>query len=204
MTGSRDLVVATRNGHKVREIASMLKEGFVVRDLSGFPQAPEIEETGSTFLENARLKAVGISEVVPGLVLADDSGLEVDALGGAPGVYSARFAGVQGDDAANNEKLVEALKNRSEAERTGRFRCVLVLARDGLVRAEFEGSVEGHLETRPRGSEGFGYDPLFVPKGFAETFAELGPDVKNRLSHRSQALKKLVAWLEQHPDEGKM
>ena len=192
-----ELVVATRNSHKTGEIAAMLKGRYVVKDLSAFPEAPEIEETGSTFAENARLKAVGISAVIPGMVLADDSGLEADALGGAPGVYSARFAGVQGDDAANNEKLVEALKNRLESERSGRFRCVLVLAQAGEVLAEFDGTVEGHLETRPRGSEGFGYDPLFVPQGFAETFAELGPEVKNKLSHRSQALKKLVAWLNQ-------
>jgi len=189
------LTVATRNGHKTQEIAEMLKERFVVRDLSGIAEAPEIEETGKTFAENAALKAVGISRVVPGMVLADDSGLEVDVLGGAPGVHSARYAGVQGDDAANNEKLIEALKGRPEAERRGRFRCVLVLAREGKVLAEFSGAVEGHLLEKPRGRVGFGYDPLFVPKGFAETFAELGPEVKNKLSHRARALDGLMEWL---------
>ena len=190
------LTVATRNGHKTQEIAEMLKERFVVRDLSGIAEAPEIEETGKTFAENAALKAVGISRVVPGMVLADDSGLEVDVLGGAPGVHSARYAGVQGDDAANNEKLMEALKGRPEAERRGRFRCVLVLAREGEVLAEFSGAVEGHLLEKPQGQVGFGYDPLFVPKGFAETFAELGPEVKNQLSHRARALDGLMEWLE--------
>ena len=189
------LTVATRNGHKTQEIAEMLKERFVVRDLSGIAEAPEIEETGKTFAENAALKAEGISRVVPGMVLADDSGLEVDVLGGAPGVHSARYAGVQGDDAANNEKLIEALKGRPEAERRGRFRCVLVLAREGKVLAEFSGAVEGHLLEKPRGRVGFGYDPLFVPKGFAETFAELGPEVKNKLSHRARALDGLMEWL---------
>jgi XTP/dITP diphosphohydrolase len=190
------LTVATRNGHKTQEIAEMLKERFVVRDLSGIAEAPEIEETGKTFAENAALKAVGISRVLPGMVLADDSGLEVDVLGGAPGVHSARYAGVQGDDAANNKKLIEARKGRPEAERRGRFRCVLVLAREGEVLAEFSGAVEGHLLEKPRGMVGFGYDPLFVPKGFAETFAELGPEVKNQLSHRARALDGLVQWLE--------
>lgn len=196
MSEPKLLVVATRNVHKTQEIAAMLKERFVVRDLSEVSGAPEIEETGETFSENATLKAVGISRVVPGLVLADDSGLEVDALGGAPGVYSARFAGAQADDAANNAKLVEALQKVDETARTGRFRCVMVLAREGEVLAEFDGAVGGTLIDKARGEEGFGYDPLFVPQGFAETFAELGSEIKNQLSHRARALKSFVNWLE--------
>ncbi len=190
------LLVATRNSHKTQEIAAMLKQRFVVKDLSGVSGAPEIEETGETFSENAALKAVGISKVVPGLVLADDSGLEVDALGGAPGVHSARYAGTQGDDAANNVKLVGALQEVDETARTGRFRCVMVLARDGEVLAEFDGALSGTLIDKARGNEGFGYDPLFVPQGFAETFAELGPEIKNQLSHRARALEKMVEWLD--------
>ena len=197
MNSSKLLIVATRNGHKTEEIAAMLGKRFMVRDLSAIPDAPEIEETGATFSENAALKAVGISRVVSGMVLADDSGLEVDALAGAPGVHSARFAGTQGDDEANNQKLMESLQGLPEAERTGRFRCVLVLARDGEVLAEFDGAVEGHLIEDLRGNAGFGYDPLFVPRGFAETFAELGPDVKNELSHRARALEGLVKWLDE-------
>lgn len=180
----------------------MLGEGVVVRDLSVVPGAPEIEETGATFAANAALKAVGISRVVSGLVLADDSGLEVDALGGAPGVHSARYAGVHGDDAANNAQLGRALAGRAEEERRGRFRCVMVLAREGEVLAEFEGAVEGHLIEAPRGEAGFGYDPLFVPEGFAQTFAELGAEVKNRLSHRARALEGLVHWLQSQAGTG--
>lgn len=200
MSERKHLTVATRNAHKVEEIAAMLIERFEVRDLSGIAEAPEIEETGSTFSANATLKAVGISRVVPGLVLADDSGLEVDALGGAPGVNSARYAGTHGDDAGNNAKLLEALGGRPEQERTGRFRCVMVLAQGGEVLAEFDGSVEGHLIVKQRGDGGFGYDPLFVPMGFAETFGELGAEVKNQLSHRARALDGLVKWLEETGD----
>jgi XTP/dITP diphosphohydrolase len=172
----------------------MLGDRFRVRDLSAVSGAPEVEETGTTFLENARLKALGTSAVVSGLVLADDSGLEVDALGGAPGVYSARYAGEDGNDAANNAKLMlgmDGVKNR-----TARFRCVMVLAHGDGVLGEFDGSVEGRIVDAARGGGGFGYDPYFVPDGHDETFAELGAEVKNTLSHRARALEKLVRWLE--------
>jgi XTP/dITP diphosphohydrolase len=172
----------------------MLGERLRVRDLSAVPDAPEVEETGTTFVANARLKALGISAVVPGLVLADDSGLEVDALGGAPGVYSARYAGKDGDDAANNAKLMQEMEGVED--RTARFRCMMVLSRGTEVLGEFDGSVEGRIVDAARGGGGFGYDPFFVPDGYNRTFAELGAEVKNTLSHRARALDKLIRWLD--------
>lgn len=189
------LVIATRNAHKVEEIAAMLGGSFDVRDLSALPDAPEVEETGTTFLANATLKALALSAITEDLVLADDSGLEVDALDGAPGVYSARFAGARADDLANNSKLIREMEGVVPARRTGRFRCVMVLARAGEVLAHFDGAVEGRLLEESRGEAGFGYDPLFVPDGHDLSFAELGPEVKNQLSHRARAVAQLVAWL---------
>ena len=190
------MLVATRNQHKTNEIAALLQDLFVVRDLSTLPDAPEVEETGSTFAANARLKALALSALVDDLVLADDSGLEVDALEGAPGVYSARYAGPDATDADNNRKLLGALKDTPPPQRTARFRCALVLARAGVVVAEFDGRVEGTLLDYPRGSQGFGYDPLFVPSGHSLTLAELGAETKNTLSHRANALQHFVGWVQ--------
>ncbi|NIP97533.1 MAG: RdgB/HAM1 family non-canonical purine NTP pyrophosphatase [Akkermansiaceae bacterium] len=189
------LLIATRNRHKTEEITDFLGKSIRVDDLSSFPEAPEIEETGATFAENSILKAVGISRVVKGLVLADDSGLEVDALNGCPGVYSARYAGPEADDGANNRKLIAALAGVPRDARTGRFRCVMAMAREGRVLAQFDGTVEGHLLEEPRGEAGFGYDPLFVPEGYEQSFAELGAEVKNHLSHRARALAQVMTWL---------
>ena len=141
------------------------------------------------------MKAVEISEQVPGLVLSDDSGLEVDALNGAPGVYSSRYAGDDGNDSANNSKLLKELTGISE--RTARFRCVMVLAKDGKALAHFDGAVEGSIIHQLQGEAGFGYDPLFVPDGFEKSFAELGEEVKNGLSHRARAMEKTRVWLAQ-------
>ena len=190
------LVVATRNRHKTEEIRALIGTRWEVTDVNDAPGLPAIEETGTSFLENARLKAVGISRCVDGIVLADDSGLEVDALAGAPGVGSSSFGGLEGDHARNNARLLRELAGVPAAARRGRFRCVMVLARGGEPLAHFEGSVEGHLTDAPRGEGGFGYDPLFVPEGYQETFSELGLEVKNRLSHRARALAQAVAWLE--------
>jgi XTP/dITP diphosphohydrolase len=194
------LLVATRNSHKTAEIAAVFPESLQVIDLSAVPGAPDVEETGSTFLANARLKALGVSEVVDGLVLADDSGLEVDALGGAPGVRSARYAAEGGDDHANNAKLMREMQGKED--RKARFRCAMVLARDGEVLGEFDGAVEGYIIGEPRGAEGFGYDPFFVPDGFDKTFAELGAEVKNGLSHRARALEGVIAWLKENDSFG--
>jgi XTP/dITP diphosphohydrolase len=188
------LIVATRNAHKTSEIRSMLGDRFEVVDATAFPEFPEIEETGTTFLENARLKAEGISRLIDGWVLSDDSGLEVDALGGAPGVWSSSFGGEEGNNAKNNARLMAEMAGKSD--RGARFRCTMVLARDGRERANFSGAVEGNIVDEPRGSQGFGYDPLFIPTGYDRTFSELGDAVKNTLSHRSRALEQITAWLE--------
>ena len=180
-----ELLFATRNAHKTREIAELLGNHFEIVDLNSFSQIPTIEETGRTFAENAVLKAIGVSRTVVDLVLADDSGLEVDALGGAPGVYSARYAGENATDDENVAKLLRELGSKSD--RAARFRCVLALARRGQLLGTFEGVAEGVIVDRPRGSAGFGYDPIFVPDGFEQTFAELPSETKNRISHRAKA-----------------
>lgn len=186
------VVVATRNAHKVEEIRAILK-GFEIRDLSVIENPPLVEETGTTFLENATLKALSISRLTDDLVLSDDSGLEVDALDGDPGVYSSRYAGEEGNDALNNAKLLRELEETSN--RQARFRCVMVLARQGEPLADFSGAVEGTILPDRQGEGGFGYDPLFVPDGFQESFAELGEEVKNSLSHRARALSQVAQWL---------
>ena len=186
--------MATRNAHKVEEIRAILS-AFEVLDLSVLTDPPEVEETGSTFLENAILKAQAISELTDALVLSDDSGLEVDSLGGDQGVYSSRYAGEDGNDSLNNEKLLREMDGQSE--RTARFRCVIVLARGGNILADFSGAVEGHILQRNQGEGGFGYDPLFVPEGYERSFAELGEEIKNGLSQRSRALEGVVDWLRQ-------
>ncbi|MGC2577981.1 MAG: RdgB/HAM1 family non-canonical purine NTP pyrophosphatase [Terrimicrobiaceae bacterium] len=186
--------MSSRNVRKVREIGAILGASFFVSDLSEIAGIPEIEETGETFEENATLKALAVSRFCEGWVIADDSGLEVNALGGAPGVYSARYSGKGATDAENNALLLRNLENVRGKNRTARFRCVIVLARNGRTLGAFNGAVEGTLVDQPRGGGGFGYDPLFVPEGFAETFGELPAAVKNRLSHRAMALEKLRAW----------
>ena len=188
------LLVSTRNPHKAGEIRTILGPGFLVSDLTSVPEMPEVEETGATFEENATLKAIAASLLFDGWVIADDSGLEVDALGGEPGVRSARYAGDQSDDDANNRLLLLNLRQFHGRERSARFRCVIVLARNGLKLAAFPGAVEGAIIDSPRGGGGFGYDPLFVPEGFLDTFAELGAGIKNGLSHRARALGALEKW----------
>lgn len=188
------LLVSTRNAHKVGEIRAILGPDFEVSDLSLLPDMPEVEETGTTFEENATLKAVAASLLFDGWVIADDSGLEVDALGGAPGVYSARYAGPQAVDADNNTLLLKNLDGVRGKDRSARFRCVIVLARAGRKLAAFAGEVEGVIVNQHKGGGGFGYDPLFVPEGYCETFGQLPAEVKNSLSHRAKALAKLRDW----------
>ena len=188
------LVIATRNAHKTQEIREMLGDRYRVLDVNDFPNLPGVEETGTTFLENATLKAVAISRHVTGLVLSDDSGLEVDALGGAPGVWSSSYGGEEGNHPKNNARLLAEMAGKDD--RTARFRCTMVLAEDGHVLADFSGTVEGRILESPYGAGGFGYDPLFAPEGYDQTFAELGAEVKNALSHRGRALAKVIAWLD--------
>jgi XTP/dITP diphosphohydrolase len=191
------LIVATRNPHKTREIQQILGSELAVRDLTTHPEISGITENGMSFEENAKLKAIAISRKLPGLVIADDSGLEVEALGGAPGIHSARYAGANASDKERIAKLLSQLANveaKSDRQRA-RFRCVLAVARDGGVLATFEGVVEGKITERPRGLHGFDYDPIFIPNGFEKTFAEVPEETKNSISHRAKAIGKLQAKL---------
>ena len=228
------LLIATRNAHKVGEIRAILGDGYRCLSLDDLPHPPEVVEDAGTFAGNATKKAVALASwlgqghrsepILTGLppgaltdpmfVLADDSGLEVDALGGAPGVHSARFAALDtghpgnSPTTENNSKLLRVLGNVPLDQRTARFRCVLALtpvphsevegaspvcyAEEAELPTElFDGACEGRIGVAPRGQGGFGYDPLFLPTGYEQTFGELGEDVKNRLSHRAQALAKL-------------
>jgi len=166
---------------------------FEVCDLSVIQNPPRVEETGESFLDNATLKAQAISSLTDDWVIADDSGLEVDSLDGAPGVYSSRYGGEEGNDAKNNAKLMREMAGLSQRE--ARFRCVIVVARGGQVEASFSGAVEGRIAEAPSGAGGFGYDPLFIPEGYDESFAELGEEIKNNLSHRAKALQGAQDWL---------
>lgn len=184
------LVFATSNAHKTEEVAAILGGQWQVTDLRSHPGVTLDEETGDTFEANAVIKAVSGSRQLPGLlVLADDSGLEVDALGGAPGVRSARYAGENATATDNREKLKSELNRKLQYTRfAGRFQCCMVLARDGEVLHVTHGVVEGQLITREQGEGGFGYDPLFIPEGFRDTFGVLPAETKNQLSHRARAL----------------
>ena len=200
------LIVATQNAHKTEEIATMLGEfGFEsILDLGAFPDLPPAEETGDTFVENATIKALAASAAMPSaLILADDSGIEVDALAGRPGVRSARFAGEDATDADNRRKLLDELAaiGARGKERSGRFRCVLVVARASRVLATFDGAVEGIVTNEEKGEGGFGYDPLFIPEGYCETFGQLPASVKNGHSHRARAMQSFQAWLKNLPAE---
>lgn len=192
----RQLLLATRNAHKTRELAQLLGDQFEIRDLRAHPDIAETIESGKTFAENATLKALAASRRIPGLVVADDSGLEVDALAGAPGIFSARYAGKGASDRANVEKLLGELSRApATCSRRARFRCVLALARDGKIIGTCEGVVEGSIAARASGASGFGYDPVFAPDGFEKTFAELPQATKNQISHRARAVAALGEML---------
>lgn len=194
------IVVATGNPGKVREIAAALAPtGFEVYGLEALADATPVAETGATFEENARIKAEGYSRRTPHTVLADDSGLEVDALHGAPGVLSARYGGPMLRDPERCAVLLKALLDTPNPERTARFRCVLALARDGRTIATFDGVVEGTILRMPRGDNGFGYDPIFFHAPSKRAFAELTLEEKQKVSHRGQALRKLVAGIGDTP-----
>ena len=198
------LCIASRNLNKVQEIAPILSPYWVVKSSDDYPDLEEVDETGDSFLANATLKAVATSEAIPDHVLADDSGLECDALDGAPGVFSARYGGVPSSAEQNNAKLLQELARVNAVtpqQRAARYRCVLVLARAGEVIATFDGVCEGTIGLAPKGAGGFGYDPLFIPQGYARTFGQLGERTKNNLSHRAQALKQFAAWCKENPLE---
>jgi XTP/dITP diphosphohydrolase len=189
-----ELVVATRNRHKTREIQHILGPEFRVRDLGAHPEISEIRESGTSFEENSKLKALAASRELLGQVIADDSGLEVDALGGAPGIYSARYAGLNTTDREKIDKLLRELARvcATDERRRARFRCVVALARNGNLLGTFEGIVEGRIADEARGDFGFGYDPIFIPEGLEQTFGELPTEVKNTISHRAKAMRALA------------
>ncbi len=187
-----ELVVATRNPHKLREIRDILAgDALTVTGLDGLPGVPVVVEDGETFVANATKKARTVALALGCWALADDSGLVVDALDGAPGVRSARYAGEGASDAANNALLLVNLAAR--ADRTARFQCAIALCDPAGEVETVEGVCRGRILTAPRGGSGFGYDPLFVPDGYDCTFAEIGPAEKHRISHRGRALAKARA-----------
>jgi XTP/dITP diphosphohydrolase len=191
-----ELVVATRNAGKLKEIRRLLAdENVTVLGLDAFPELPEVVEDGATFAANARKKAQAVARATGRLTLADDSGLEVAALGGAPGVYSARYAGEGAGDAANNAKLLTEMAGVPSGERRAAFVCAMALCgSDGECRL-FHGRLEGLIIAAPRGEGGFGYDPLFLVPEYGRTLAELPLEIKNRISHRGQALRQVCAHL---------
>lgn len=182
------IVVATGNRGKLEELAVMLGSlGVDVKSMTDYPGLPEVVEDGETFEENALKKARSVAEATGEIALADDSGLEVDFLGGAPGVHSARFAGEEKDDRANNEKLLSLLQGVPTGKRGAGFRCVVALAIPGGGAYTADGVCRGVIGTQPRGEGGFGYDPLFIVPDQGKTFAQLDMDTKNSISHRGRA-----------------
>lgn len=182
--------LVTTNPGKVREFSAILDRSGL--EVEGVPMWLGEEETGSTYLQNARLKALAAVRLLGGPVIAEDSGIEVDALGGAPGASSARFAGPGASDDANNAKLLRLLAGVPEPLRTARYRSVVVLLLPGMREVSGEGVFEGRISTVPRGNAGFGYDPLFFPSGETRTVGEIRPEEKNMISHRAKALRQLV------------
>lgn len=197
----KTIVIATRNPGKAKEFAALFaKEGYQIKTLLDYPDLPDVEETGMTFEENARLKAETISQLLQQPVLADDSGLVVDALNGMPGIFSARFAGERKSDAANNAKLLHELTNVPDEQRTAHFHCTLVFAAPQKESLVVEADWDGRIARIPQGDNGFGYDPLFIVPGYDKTSAELTSEEKNKISHRGMAVKELERtwkeWLE--------
>ena len=191
-----DLVIATHNTHKFKEIEAILgKLPLKLISLAAYPDVPALEEKGNSYTENAFHKARPVAEFTGQWVLADDTGLEVDALGGAPGLYSARYAGEGVSFRENRDKLLKALKGIPWEKRSARFRCVIVLVGPGAETVQVDGIVSGYITEEERGEGGFGYDAIFFVPEWGKTFSELKPDEKNQVSHRAQALKKVRPYL---------
>ncbi|MDU5335941.1 ribonuclease PH [Enterococcus sp.] len=202
-TEDKTIVIATRNPGKAKEFAALFaKEGYQTKTLLDYPDLPDVEETGKTFEENARLKAETIAHILQQPVLADDSGLVVDALNGMPGIFSARFAGERKSDAANNAKLLHELTDIPDEKRNARFHCTLVFAAPRKESLVVEADWEGRIARIPQGDNGFGYDPLFIVPEYNKTSAELTAEEKNDISHRGMAVKELERtwkeWLEEN------
>ena len=198
MAGRARIILATRNPYKLREVRQILRAAgwdLDLRGLDDYPDAPEAPETGATFADNAAAKAKATAEHTGLIAIADDSGLEVDALGGQPGILSNRFAGPGADDAARIAKLLAMMRGVPEAERAARFRCAAAIAAPGEDVVAVEGVCEGTIASAPRGEGGFGYDPVFVPRGRGRTMAELTTAEKNRISHRGRAFRAAAVLL---------
>ncbi len=188
----KEIIIATKNKGKAREFEQMFSaRGYKVLTLLDFPELLEVEETGTTFEENAILKATAISKELAKTVISDDSGLVVDALGGKPGIFSARYAGEEKDDEANIDKVLAELESVPDSNRTARFYCALAIARPNQEPATVFGTCEGTILHERRGTNGFGYDPIFFSLEKNKAMAELSASEKNQISHRAQALKKL-------------
>lgn len=194
----KKIIIASNNKGKITEFKQLFgQKNIEVLSLADLTlEIEDIEETGETFHENAQLKAETVARMINAPVIADDSGLVVDALDGRPGVYSARYAGEPTDDVKNYEKLLTEMNSINTGERTARFVAVLALARPGAETVFFEGSCEGIIAVEPKGKFGFGYDPVFIPNGYEVTMAQLDQAEKNKISHRFHALKKLNNWLQ--------
>lgn len=196
----KEIIIATKNPGKAKEFKAFFKpHGIETISLLDFVEEhQDIEETGTTFKENAAIKAESIAAELNKPVLADDSGLIVDALDGRPGVFSARYAGEPKDDQANIDKVLQEMTDVKEENRTARFICVLAIANPREETIFKTGYCEGHIAHTKKGTYGFGYDPIFIPKGYVRSMAELPPEEKNFISHRSNAMKKLNQWLEKN------
>jgi XTP/dITP diphosphohydrolase len=189
------ILIATGNKGKIRELSSMLKGmSYEIVGLQEFPDPPSVIEDGVTYEENALKKARTMFKFSGLLTIADDSGLEVDALNNAPGVYSARFASLRASDEENNMKLLSLVKDVPDKNRGARFIAVVACVGQGIEKV-FRGEIQGRIVHESAGTHGFGYDPLFIPEGFDRTFAQLGDSVKNKISHRARALRKLADFL---------
>ena len=204
MTTQPLLILGTHNRKKGQELAGLLREaGLELRTLADFPDALDVTEDGHTFSENAALKATQQARHLGSWVLGEDSGLMVDALDGAPGVFSARYSGPGATDESNNRLLLAHLAEIPPEQRSARYVCHMMLSdASGTIRAESEGSCSGRILLEPHGTHGFGYDPLFQPEGYHATFGQLGPEVKARLSHRAAAARQLLPTLRQLVDAG--
>jgi XTP/dITP diphosphohydrolase len=193
---NKTIIIATKNEGKAEEFFRIFNEyGYAIKTLLDYPEIPDVPETGRTFKENALQKAKTISERLNTIVLADDSGLEVDALNGQPGIYSARYAGEHGNDQKNNEKLLNALSKTPSDKRGANFHCSLVIVGPNKKPLHVTGIVKGQILTEPRGTNGFGYDPLFYLPEYGKTMAELNSQEKNKISHRAKAIEQLKIYL---------
>jgi XTP/dITP diphosphohydrolase len=200
-----EVMIATRNAGKAKEFVRMFEPfGITVSTLLDYPELPDVEETGQTFAENALLKAEFAARSTGQPAIADDSGIVIDALDGRPGVYSARYAGEEKNDQANNDKVLKEMKDVPEGSRSARFMCVLAVAfPDGREPVITEGSCEGTVGFEEAGEHGFGYDPLFIPEGYEVTMAQLDPEEKNKISHRAKAMNRLRGMLTELAGEPK-